>query len=88
MFKISLRYIERIGTAQWLENVGTEYRHLVRMRITAQRPLCRNPVFVDYTMAMFRKAGWEPNLGRYRDGKYLFLTFGAPAVEHAGNAHM
>jgi hypothetical protein len=87
MFKVSLRYIDSIGMAQWLENVGTEYHHLVKMRITAQRPLRRNPVFVNYMMAIFRKAGWEPKLGRYRDGKYMFLTFGATLAEHVGNAH-
>ena len=73
---------------QWLENVEPEYRHLVRMRITAQRPLRRNPIFVSYTMSMFRKAGWELRLGRYRDGKYMFLTFGAPVVEDVRNAYI
>jgi hypothetical protein len=86
-YKISLRYIDSIGLAQWLENVGTKYRSLVRMRMTAQRPLRHNPVFVEYTLSMFRKAGWEPELGRYRDGKYMYLTFGAPAVDNVGNAH-
>lgn len=32
-------------------------------------------------MAKLRKAGWEPVLGRYRDGYYLFVTFGAPVEQ-------
>ena len=77
-FEISLSRIDSVALAKWLGNVGTEYRPLVRMRITAHMPARGRSFFVDQTMARLRKAGWEPVLGRHRDARYLCLTFEAP----------
>ena len=89
-FKITMRHIHTCSfglLAKWLANVETEYRRLVKMRITAHFPMRGNPVFVEHTMAMLRTAGWDSVLGRHRDGRYLWLTFGAPVLRRIVDAH-
>jgi hypothetical protein len=85
-FKLSLKYIDNVGLVKWLRNVGTEYRCLVKMRITAQMRGRGKRTFVEDTMAMLKKAGWETVLGRHRDGKYLIVTFGSPVVGRSSDA--
>lgn len=86
-FRVPLRHIDNVGLAEWLGNVGVEYCHLVKMKIDARGPQRGKPDFVPDTMAMLKKAGWEPILGRHRDGENMILTFGEPVGEHIIDAH-
>jgi hypothetical protein len=67
-FKAPLEYIDSAGMAEWLGNVGIEYRGLVRMGISTQWPHHGHLFNVDYATEILRKAGWEPKLRKHRHG--------------------
>jgi len=86
-FKAPLKYINSFGMAQWLENVGAEYRCLVRMAILIRRPHRGHPFNMDYAKAILRKAGWEGELDEHLHGNYPYFTFGTLVVERVLDAH-